>query len=66
MKVLKVIQGLGLILAGIIFLWAVLTGFGVLPEGSLILTIGGLQRVTDTILLFSIGVGLFIIVWGKK
>lgn len=66
MKALKIVQGSFIVLSAIVFLVGIFTAFHVLPGGLFILTTGGLQRMTDTLLLFSIAVGLYLIVAKKK
>jgi hypothetical protein len=66
MEILKKIASLLIVLAAVVFLLGVLTAFRVIPPGSLILTTGGFERIADTLLLFSISIGLCIIVWRKK
>ena len=58
MKVIQLILG---ILAAVVFLIGILTGLGAIPQGAFILTLGGLQRLTDTLLFFSIAIGVWII-----
>jgi hypothetical protein len=62
MKTLNIIQAASLALAAVVFLLAVLTGFGVLPDNLFIVKIGALQRIADTGLLFSIAVGVYLLV----
>jgi len=66
MNALKIIQGLLIALAALVFLCGFFTVFQVFPRGALILTPGGLQRMTDTLLLFSIAIGAYLIVTRKK
>jgi uncharacterized membrane protein len=66
MKALKIIQWASLVLAAVVFLLAVLTGFGVLPNHLFIVKTGALQRIADTGLFFSIAVGMYLIVNKKK
>jgi len=66
MKTFKIVQGLLIVLSAVVFLLGILTVFHVFPSGLFILTTGGLQRMTDTLLLFSIAVGLYLIVAKKS
>jgi hypothetical protein len=66
MKTLKIVQLLLLVLSAIFFLLGIGTTFHVFPAGLIILTVGGMQRMADTLLLFSIAVGLYLIVTKKK
>lgn len=65
MKVLKILQGALVVLAAIMMLLGILTALNVFPAGMLLLTTGGLQRMADTFLLFSIGLGVYILVCKK-
>jgi len=59
MEIIRKLQLVLLALAALIFTIAVLTGLHILPNLMLRLTIGGLQRVADTLLFFSIALGLW-------
>jgi hypothetical protein len=65
MKVLQMLQVVLIILAAVVLIWGILTGLNILPAGSLLLTTGGLQRMANTLLLFSIGLGVYILVCKK-
>jgi hypothetical protein len=66
MKALKTVQGSLIVLAAVILLLGIFTELHIFPRGSFLLTTGGLQRMTDTLLLFSIAVGLYLFVAKKK
>jgi len=65
MKVLQILQAVLIVLAAIILIWGILTGLHILPAGSLLLTTGGLQRMASTLMIFSIGLGVYILVCKK-
>ena len=66
MKILKILQIVLLIVGVVVFLLGVLTAVHVFPKGVFLLTLGGLHRVADTCILFSIALGLLVIVMRKK
>ena len=66
MKTLNTIQWTLIALSAVIFLLAVLTGFGAFPARMFLVRIGVLHRIADTFLLFSIAVGVYLIVNKKK
>ncbi|MFC1570124.1 hypothetical protein ACFL4L_07800 [bacterium] len=65
MKTMKMLQTVLIVLAAVILLWGILTGMGILPGGVLMLSVGGLQRMANTLLLFSIALGVSILVSKK-
>jgi len=65
MKALKTIQTVLIIIAAILLIWGILTGMGAIPNGILLLTLGGLQRMVNTLLLFSIALGIYMIATKK-
>jgi len=65
MKCLTVIQIAAFIVGVIMFLLGVLTALNVIPSGALLLTTGGFHRVADTCILFSIGLGVLVVVKRK-
>jgi|GEM_PF-3292443 len=66
METIKKLQIAFLALAALVFIIALLTKVGVLPSHFILLALGGLHRVTDTLLLFSIGLGLLWLVLKKQ
>ncbi len=66
MKILKIFQIILLIVGAVVFLFGILTALNVFPQGAFLLTLGGLHRVADTCILFSIALGLLIVVMRKK
>lgn len=66
MKALQILQIGLIVLAAVVLLCGILTAIHLLPAGSLFLTVGGLQRMANTLVLFSIGLGVYIIVCSKK
>jgi len=59
MELIKKLQCGSLGLAALVFAIAVLTGLHILPNLMLRLTVGGLHRVADTLLFFSLALGLW-------
>jgi hypothetical protein len=66
MKTLQIIQVSLLVLAAFFFLMGIGTTLHVFPIGCIILTIAGMQRMANTLLLFSVAVGLYLIAVKKK
>ncbi|MFO7888772.1 MAG: hypothetical protein R6V04_00375 [bacterium] len=66
MKTLKMLQSVLLIVGAVVFLLGVLTALSVFPKGVFLVTVGGLHRVADTCILFSIALGLLFVVMSKK
>ena len=66
MNTLKNLQVALLILAGLAFLIGIITALGIIPQGTLILTIGGWQRIANTFVFFSIGIAMIILVKNKS
>jgi hypothetical protein len=66
MKALKTIQWVSIVASAVIFLLAVLTGFGAFPARAFLVKISVLHKIADTGLIFSIALGLYLIVNKKK
>jgi hypothetical protein len=66
MNTLRATQVCFFALAAFFMMMAIGTTFRVFPLGLIILTISGMQRMADTLLLFSIAVGVYQIVIKKK
>ena len=65
MSALRTVQVISLAVAALIFVVAVLIGLHVLPYLPLNITVGGLNRVAQTFILFSIALGLIWLVYKK-
>jgi hypothetical protein len=66
MKLFTLGQSILMNVAAVVLIVGILTGVHIIPQGAFILTTNGLLRMTDTLLLFSISIGLLIIVRRKK
>ena len=66
MKLLKLGQTILLNVAAAVLIVGILTVARIIPQGAFVLTTNGLLRMTDTLLLFSIGIGVLIIVSKQK
>jgi hypothetical protein len=60
MKILHLMEKITLVLAVLLYGYAILAGLGILSPGLLNLSVAGIQRQADTCLLFSIGLGVLI------
>jgi hypothetical protein len=66
METVKKLQIVFLAIAALVFIIALLTKVDVLPSHFIMLTLGGLHRVTNTLLLFSISLGVLFLVLKKQ
>ena len=66
MKLFTLGQSILMNVAAAVLIVGILTAVGIIPVGAFILTTNGLLRMTDTLLLFSISIGLLIIVRRQK
>jgi len=66
MNTIKKLQVVSLLAAAIIFIIAILTRMHVLPNRLFLLMTQGLHRVADTMLFFSIALGVLWLVYKKK
>ena len=66
MKTLEKLQIILIILAAILLLVGILSKLLIIPIGMQLVQVGGLHRLANTMLLFSIGLGVYIIVGKKK
>jgi hypothetical protein len=66
MNTLRKVQVVFLAAAALVFAIAVLIGLHVLPNHMINITIGGLHRIADTLLFFSIALGLVWLVFKKQ
>jgi hypothetical protein len=66
MNLLKLGQTILVNVAAAVLIVGILTAVGIIPSGAFLLTTNGLLRMTDTLLLFSIAIGVMIVVGRKK
>lgn len=66
MSALRTVQVVLLAVAALVFVIAVLMGLHIMPYLPLSITIGGLNRVAQTLILLSIALGLIWLVYKKQ
>ena len=66
MKLFRLGQSILMNVAAAVLIVGILTAVHIIPQGAFLLTTSGLLRFTDTLLLFSLSIGVLIIVRRHK